>query len=102
MTKPFKEEEKENWKKIIIEQRSSSLSITSWCHQNCIPPNQFFYWQKKLFPKPLINRDSFAEIVEKENNLAEIKIEYRSFIIRVNHHFKPSLLLSCLEVLKKC
>ena len=56
MAQPFSEELKQQWKENILKQRQSGLSIAAWCRQNGIVVHNFYYWQSKLLPKPLISR----------------------------------------------
>lgn len=38
----------ENWKHLIMEANTSSLTKREWCRQNSINPKTFYYWQRKL------------------------------------------------------
>lgn len=103
MAQPISEELKQQWKENIHKQRQSKLSMASWCRQNGIAVHTFYYWQGKLFPKTLLDRSSFTEVIEKKNTFIDgIILEYNGFNIRLNEHFNPSTLKRCLEVLIKC
>jgi len=99
---PISEEIKQKWKENILVQRESKLSIASWCRQSGIPLQTFYYWQNKLFPKP-ITKSTFIEAVEEKNkSTSGVVLEYQGFNIYLHEHFNPSVLKRCLEVLKKC
>lgn len=34
----------QEWRRIITECRSSGMSISKWCSDNGIKPNQYYYW----------------------------------------------------------
>jgi len=103
MVKPFSEEIRQQWKDNILKQHQSKLSIASWCRQTGIAVHSFYYWQKKLFSKPAIDRSAFTEAVEEKNESASgLVLEYQGFNIHLNDQFNPSVLKRCLEVLRQC
>jgi hypothetical protein len=103
MIRSSSEEIKQQWKEIILKQRQSKLSIASWCRKHEMAIHTFYYWQKKLFPKPILTRSAFTETVEEENRSdSGIILEYRGFHMHLNEYFNPSILKRCLEVLTKC
>lgn len=102
MAKPFSENLKEQWKENILNQRQSELSIASWCRQNNIPSHQFYYWQSRLFPKPILEHPAFLEVVEEGHNATGISLECQGVTLYIREHFNPSTLKKCLEVLKTC
>ncbi len=52
MSQPFSEEQKQQWRKKIISQKNSGISIAAWRRQNEIADHLFYYWKRKLFPEP--------------------------------------------------
>lgn len=103
MAQRLSQETQQQWQENILIQRQSKLSITSWCRQNGIAVHKFYYWRNKLFPKPILNRSAFTEATgEKNRSDVGIVLEYCGFNIHLDEHFNPSILKSCLEVLKKC
>lgn len=103
MAQPISDELKQQWKKNILKQRQSKLSMASWCRQNGVAVHTFYYWQSKLFPNPTLNRSAFTEAVEEKNKSVNgIILEYHGFNIHLNEQFNPSILKKCLEVLTKC
>jgi len=62
----------EQWKKIIADCQSSGLKIDSWCEQNNISRNSYYYWLRKIREKscqslsteqiPAIAESSFAKL----------------------------------------
>ena len=101
MPKAFPENFKQQWKENILKQRQSKLSIASWCRQNGVAVHTFYYWQSKLFPKPLIDRSTFIEAVEEDKSVGII-LECQGVNLYIEEHFNPSVLKKCLEVLKAC
>lgn len=107
MPKGLSEEQKQEWKKRVIDQRSSGLSAAKWCSQNKIANNTFHYWSKKLFPVPAVTSSSFTEIsIEKRDPCLEskdsgIKVEYQEIYIHLDKCFDPKTLKQCLSALKE-
>ena len=103
MARPFSEDPKQQWKENILKQRQSKLSMASWCRQSGIAVHTFYYWQSKLFPKPVLSRSAFTEAIEEKNkSTTGIILEYHGFNIHLNEHFNPSILKKCVEVLRQC
>jgi hypothetical protein len=102
MAKPFTEDLKQQWKENILSQRQSKLSIASWCRQNNIASHLFYYWQSRLFPKPVINCPTFLEAVGENDSSTGITLECQGVTLCIKEHFNPSTLKKCLEVLKAC
>jgi hypothetical protein len=105
MAYPISEERKQQWKKDILSQYGSGLSISEWCRRNKIAAHNFHYWQKKLFPRTDPEKLAFSEITEEAipNDLgAGVILEYQGVTIRLSQKFLPSVLKTCLEVLKAC
>ena len=105
MAKPFSEEKKQLWKKNILKQRESGLSVVAWCRENNFNAHTFGYWQGKLFPKKL-ESSNFTEIKDKtsseDSNLkrAGIMLEYQRIHIHLDKDFDSSVLRQCLEVVR--
>jgi hypothetical protein len=102
MARPFSEEVKEQWKEKILKQRQSKLSLTAWCRQSGVAIHTFYYWQRKLFPEPCLNRADFTESANEIQSSTGIILEYQNFKIHLQEDFNSSILRQCLEVLKKC
>ena len=105
MASPISEERKQQWKKNILEQLDSGLSIAAWCRQRKIAVHTFYYWHNKLFPKATFDKFTFTEIVnEKKLNTSDSGSmhEYQGINIHLSHDFESSTLKKCLEVLKEC
>lgn len=102
MVKPLSDDLKQNWEQHILTQRQSKLSIASWCRQNNIACHLFYYWQSRLFPKPVIDRSTFIEAIEENDNPTGINLECQGVILHIKENFNPSVLKKCLEVLKTC
>ena len=60
----------QEWRKIITECRSSGMSISKWCSDNGIKPNQYYYWLRVIRneslalmpPESKIANPSFAAV----------------------------------------
>lgn len=93
---------REQWKKNILKQRESGLSIASWCKQNHIAVHAFYYWRDKLFPA--FDRSDFSEISEKQkvcNQKAGIYLECQGIRIFLEPQFDCFVLKKCLEAIKE-
>lgn len=103
MAQLLSEELRQQWKENIFKQRQSKLSIASWCRQSGIAVHTFYYWQSRLFPKPVLSRSAFTEAIEEKNKpITGIVLEYRDFNIHLSEHFNPSVLKRCVEALRTC
>jgi hypothetical protein len=43
-----RDDRRATWQRLLAEQRASGLSIVSWCWQQGIQENTFYYWRKRL------------------------------------------------------
>jgi hypothetical protein len=105
MACPISEERKQQWKEDILNQYDSGLSVAEWCRRNKIAAHNFYYWQKKLFPKAHPKKLAFAEIKEKgiaNDSDSGVILECQGVTIRLTQKFMPSTLKTCLLVLKEC
>ncbi len=105
MACPISEESKQKWKENILNRQSSGLSIAEWCRRHKIAPHNFYYWQKKIFPKAHLGEFVFAEIKEEiiSNDLGSgVTLECQGITVHLSQKFVPSVLKRCLEVLKAC
>lgn len=104
MAPRLSKEKRQKWKENILKQRESGLSATRWCAENDIVIYQFWYWQKKLFPKNVLDRSSFRELSDKKSspvpNQQGITIEYHGIRLLLGQ-FESSTLKTCLEVLRE-
>jgi len=107
MSQAFSEEQKQHWKGNIIAQKNSGISIAAWCRQNKIAVHVFYYWRRKLFPKPASTFSSFTEVpVENTVGFSKaehsgVKLEYQSVHIHLDKHFDSLTLKRCLSVMKE-
>ena len=107
MSRTFSKEKRQQWKDHILKQRESGLSIVCWCRQNNILSQAFYYWQRKLFPKPILDRSDFTEVEDGKSSEAfdlkgtGITIEYHGIIIHLEKQFDHLTLKQCLTALKE-
>lgn len=71
------------WRERLEAQKSSGLSIHTWCLENQIPQSQFFYWKRK-FNREVPDQPQFAEICfsNQENDRMH---EESSCVFRINY-----------------
>lgn len=54
MDENIKTVRREKWRKVVMLQKASGLTITEWCERNGIRARQFHYWQKILRDNALL------------------------------------------------
>ena len=109
MPRTRSEETRQQWKETILNQLKSGLSVACWCDQNNLSLDAFGYWKRVLFPKskPTLERSSFAEIPENQDNSLSmstetgITLEYQGIRILLENEFDALALKKCLAVLKE-
>ena len=71
------------WRERLEAQKSSGLSIHTWCLENQIPQSQFFYWKRK-FNREVPEQPQFAEICfsDQENDMTH---EENNYVFRVSY-----------------
>ena len=71
------------WRERLEAQKSSGLSIHTWCLENQIPQSQFFYWKRK-FNREVPEQPQFAEICfsDQENDMTH---EENNYVCRVSY-----------------
>ena len=71
------------WREHLEAQKSSGLSIHTWCLENQIPQSQFFYWKRK-FNREVPEQPQFAEICfsDQENDMTH---EENNYVFRVSY-----------------
>jgi transposase-like protein len=102
MPQPFSEAKKQEWKKRILQQGESGLSIAQWCRENDVSSHNFSYWRDKLFRKAALavalDRSTFTELADKRRVTVSdperkgITIEYHKIRIHVEEQFESSAL----------
>jgi len=87
-----------NWKEKINQQKISGKSISAWCRENKILYRSFFYWRSKIFSKK-IDHSNFIEL--KEEKKTNIILEYWGININLDKNFDSEILKKCLILLKE-
>lgn len=64
MKKYSSETDRKIWRSKIIEQEKSGLNRTQWCLKNNTSADAFYYWKKKLFPKPVESKKNLLSFTE--------------------------------------
>jgi transposase-like protein len=104
------------WIKIIRERRSSGENVTSWCRNNGIKTNSYYYWLRKIRAaacKALPSIKSEGEIVpldvsnstdstyvSSETTQADIVIRLGSDVLEIHNSASTSLIENTIKVLK--
>lgn len=89
MDENIKAVRREKWRKVVMSQKASGLTITEWCEQNGMRIRQFHYWQKVLRDSDLLElktSDNASDIsvpacTEPKNDSVQVFAE-----IPVSHH----------------
>ena len=100
----------QQWHALIQEQKSSGLSIRSWCEKNGINQSRFFYWKRRLLAKAE-QEVCFAEISLVNVSAdpvpacapfdAPVHIQYSEFEVLVGTAATCAQIVSVLEALKQ-
>lgn len=100
----------QQWQALIQDQKSSGLTIRSWCDKNGIKQGCFFYWKRRLLAKAE-QEVCFAEISLVNVSAdpvptaapfdAPVHIQYRDFEILVGTAATCAQIASVLEALKQ-
>lgn len=109
------------WIKIIKECHSSGENITSWCRNNNIKPNTYYYWLKKIRAAackalPSINTQKQivpldmsklttsnsidAEYVSSETYHSDIIIRFGSVVLEIRNTASPTLIENTIKVIQ--
>lgn len=109
------------WIKIIREYHSGGENIVSWCRNNDIKPNSYYYWLRKIRAAackelPSINTheqiipvDMFklttsnsidAEYVSSETCHSDIIIRFGSVVLEIGNTASPSLIENTIKVIQ--
>jgi len=104
MPKPFPEEKRQEWKRLVEqwEKNDRNISITRWCSEQKINYNTFLYWRERFGSNPVkqIDRSSFKEL-PNPITAPGITLEYNRIRIQLERDFDVTTLTKCLRVLKE-
>ena len=105
MTQDDKDQNREEWLKIINEWQVSNMSALAWCLKQNIPYEKFIYRRRRLTNKvPSAHQHTvatFVELTNKQPELSGVEIHYQNFSLKLQTNFDSSTLLRCLQVLEK-
>ena len=103
MPKPFPEEKRQEWKRLVEqwEKNERNISIACWCSEQNINYSNFLYWRERFGSKPAkqVNRSVFKELSTLTNTTG-ITLEYNHISIQLAENFDAATLTKCLRVLK--
>ena len=104
MSKPFPEEKRQEWKRLVEqwEAMGQKISIARWCNERNINYNTFLYWKERFYAGPIrkVDRSSFQELTSSPAETG-IVIEYNQIRIQLTENFHAATLKKCLQVLKE-
>ena len=89
------------WQRLLTEQHASGLSVVSWCFQQDIPVNTFYYWRKRLAaPAPPTTEPQWLALSPSPaSQQSTLCVRVGGAEIAVTPGFDPELLASVLAVL---
>jgi transposase-like protein len=103
----------EQWRKIVAECRSSSLTVKEWCRENGISLQTYYRWQKQVWDSgmqncevtlPRANEIQFAEYPTPmsitSGNTAVI-LRFGEFTAEIQNGAAPEAIESTILALKK-
>jgi len=104
MPKPYPEEKRQEWKRLVEqwEKNDRNISITCWCSEQNINYNTFLYWRERFGSKfaKQIDRSVFKEL-STVTKTPGITLEYNHIRIQLAENFDTASLTKCLRVLKE-
>ncbi len=104
MPKPYPEEKRQEWKRLVEqwEKNDRNISIACWCNEQNVNYNTFLYWRERFGSKPAeqIDRSAFKEL-PLPTNTTGITLEYNRIRIQLAENFDTTTLTKCLRVLKE-
>ncbi len=99
--------QEEKWRKLLIEHKTTDMTITSFCEINDVKVHQFTYWRNKI-EKGIVrkkkSKSSFIKITpvnnEQSNNDIPITIEVNKIKINVPINFNHLALTKLIKVVQ--
>lgn len=92
---------REQWKLEIEEWRKSGKSIAAWAKEKNISYHVMLYWKDKFTGKSASDSAlPFIELKDRSVRRDSLKIEVDGCFIHIHRGFDPSLLKSCVGLLK--
>lgn len=93
-----------DWKRLVLEWRTSGKSSKAWCEENKIPCNTLSGWKKRLKKYeinnvPVKSKTGFIELKNHELSDSGITLEHNGIKIHLKTQFDPSALKECLNCL---
>lgn len=96
------------WSARIEQCRNSGKSVKSWCSENGIKTQTFYYWQKKLYQLLISSQQEFSEIpvdiIGKDSASEEriAKISTVDFELNLYSGASPEQITALLAGMKRC
>ena len=109
------------WIRLIRECNASGLNVTTWCKNNDIRPNKYYYWLRKIriaackahpsmtsneeFVPVNINSESNSTslntaYVSSETSQADVTIRIRNAVIEINNNASVNLIENVIRSLQ--
>ena len=103
MPKPFPEEKRQEWKRLVSkwEATDRAVSIARWCSEQNVNYNTFLYWKERFCSSSAreIDRSSFPELTHS-TAATGVTLEYQQIRIQLTENFDAATLTKCLRILK--
>ena len=108
------------WEPIITECKNSGLPVATWCRENNVDKQKFYYWQRRLraavfgetttdapnFKPPAVPNKKKTTIVELPTPIIEpistqasIVLHIKGCTIEVNNNVTPELIATIMQVM---
>ena len=56
------------WAELVAECRRSEISCKEWCRQHGISERRYYYWQKRVFDRAILQREAAAASVSANDH----------------------------------
>ncbi|NLV16103.1 MAG: IS66 family insertion sequence element accessory protein TnpB [Syntrophomonadaceae bacterium] len=91
------------WEQRFLDYQRSGLSIVAWCRKHSLPVSRFYYWRRRLNPKPKTNNAAVKWLpldVRTRFDSKTVMIHVGQISVEVQDGFDHELLGQVVKVLK--
>ena len=78
------------WRERVMACRSSGKTIVDWCEENGINLKTYYYWQKRVWDKEImdLSPETKTKLLEARSvQFAQVKTPLRSAVLGITMHF---------------
>jgi hypothetical protein len=104
MSRPFLEEKRKEWKRLVEqwEGADQKISTACWCREQNINYNTFLYWRERFRSGSIrkVERSSFQELTHSPATTG-IVLECNQIRIQLAENFDATTLKKCLRILRE-